>query len=417
MPTQNTDLDKTWNINTSNDTWTLTQNATISTDGEEGVLVGDNFTGNDIHIDGDVVTSSALYNVRILGNDNTIVLGKQAEIGGALVSAANVGIGIDGTGTIIDNAGVISGHLSGITADIGTEIVNTGKIEGVNAIFSGRAGLNVDNSGKLLGQEFGIKLNEDGDSALIVNQAGGLIKSGETGVSFGDASSGVLRNFGTISGPLAISAGSGETVIVNRGTIHGDIALGDGEDRFDTRGGSVSGKVDGGGGNDTYLVGGQSVAIAEQSDSGNDIVKSTVSYTLAKNIENLTLIGHKDIDGTGNAGSNSLYGNDGDNILSGRNGSDDLTGGKGDDILVGGKGADIFVFDHKDGHDTIADFHDGKDVIFTDFISSEEDFDGMVAHHLTVKGDDLLLHGKHSSLLIQNMDVDHLDFSDFFTGL
>ena len=56
-------------------------------------------------------------------------------------------------------------------------------------------------------------------------------------------------------------------------------------------------------------------------------MQSGVSYTLGTNVENLTLTGTGNINGTGNTLNNTLTGNTGDNVLNGGAGNDTLTGG------------------------------------------------------------------------------------------
>jgi len=84
-------------------------------------------------------------------------------------------------------------------------------------------------------------------------------------------------------------------------------------------------------GNDTYIVDDVNDKVVENQNSGIDLVKSSVSFTLANFVENLTLTGTKDIGATGNALDNVLTGNVGDNVLFGGGGADTLIGGKGDD--------------------------------------------------------------------------------------
>jgi len=112
-----------------------------------------------------------------------------------------------------------------------------------------------------------------------------------------------------------------------------------GDDLLDPRTGD--GPALGGAGNDTYIVDDPNDGVLEAAGEGTDVVRATVSYVLGANIENLTLEGTGDIDGTGNALANLITGNDGANVLSGADGVDRLYGGLGADDLVGGAGGDL----------------------------------------------------------------------------
>ncbi|MFW9103988.1 calcium-binding protein, partial [Pseudomonas sp. P4795] len=71
--------------------------------------------------------------------------------------------------------------------------------------------------------------------------------------------------------------------------------------------------MSGGAGNDTYVVDNVGDVIIELGTSLSEIdsVVSSVSYTLSNNVENLTLRGSDNLNGTGNALNNVLTGNTG----------------------------------------------------------------------------------------------------------
>ncbi|MFN6305625.1 MAG: beta strand repeat-containing protein, partial [Microcystis sp.] len=113
----------------------------------------------------------------------------------------------------------------------------------------------------------------------------------------------------------------------------------------------------GGLGNDTYQVDTTTDTITENVNQGTDTVQSSVTYTLGNNLENLTLTGTANINGTGNTLNNIITGNSGNNTLNGSDGNDTLIGGTGNDTLTGGAGGDRFTFNNPNqGIDTITDF-------------------------------------------------------------
>ncbi|HET7875522.1 MAG TPA: calcium-binding protein, partial [Methylomirabilota bacterium] len=111
------------------------------------------------------------------------------------------------------------------------------------------------------------------------------------------------------------------------------------------RGNSAANVLAGGPGNDTYVVGAGDTVV-ENPGEGVDTVQSSVSWTLAANVESLTLTGTAAINGTGNALNNSLTGNTAANVLD---------GGPGNDTLIGGRGNDTYVFNAGWGQDTISE--------------------------------------------------------------
>jgi hypothetical protein len=412
MPKQTDNRNTTWNVDTSDDVWTLATHAMITVDSQDGIHVGKDFTGNKINVLGDILLIKSGAGVSVDSKYNTINIGESADINAL---GTNTAIDINAGRNVIHNDGYLIAKVTAVGADVDTTIVNTGTMTGGSAVFAELDGLKIDNSGEMSGDNFAIRAHSD--NAHIVNREAGLIKADGAGIVLDNADGVVIKNFGKLVGETAMTAlGDGETSVVNRGFINGDIDLAGGSDRFDTRGGTVHGKVDGGDGADLYLVSGK-LNITEAADHGLDTVKSSADFKLVANLENLTLLGGKDIDGTGNSASNVVYGNRGDNVLSGKGGDDSIISGRGDDLMLGGGGGDIFDFAKLGGHDVIGDFQDGKDLILTDFVGGQTDFDDMVAHHLKVKGDDLLIKYGDDTLLIKDMEKSDLDISDFFTGL
>ncbi|MBP2636896.1 MAG: Hemolysin-type calcium binding domain protein, partial [Firmicutes bacterium] len=149
-------------------------------------------------------------------------------------------------------------------------------------------------------------------------------------------------------------------------------------------GGGGSDTLIGGDGNDTYNVDSTgTVVVKELAGQGIDTVASWITYTLGNDLENLSLMGSKDIDGTGNGFDNAITGNKfnnvlrggaGDDVLDGNSGNDFLWGEAGNDILDSGIGNDTFVFGTNFGHDIIIDdvFNDEDDLVqFKNFKSTE----------------------------------------------
>lgn len=130
----------------------------------------------------------------------------------------------------------------------------------------------------------------------------------------------------------------GASVILTNGALHFDLI---GADMLD--GGSGIDKMYGGSGNDLYVVDDTNDLVVERENEGHDLVRSSVSYVLHANVEDLVLTGSGAIDGTGNAASNAIIGNSGNNVLTGGGGNDNLIGGGGHDYLDGGTGGDTMT--------------------------------------------------------------------------
>ena len=102
--------------------------------------------------------------------------------------------------------------------------------------------------------------------------------------------------------------------------------------------------LQGGTGNDTYIVYDATDQVIEKAGQGTDLVRSSHSYTLGANVENLTLTGTAAVNGTGNSLANLITGNSAANVIRGGAGGDTLIGGGAGDTLTGGAGADHFKF-------------------------------------------------------------------------
>ena len=114
-------------------------------------------------------------------------------------------------------------------------------------------------------------------------------------------------------------------------------------------GGTGNDTMTGGAGDDIFYVDSTADVVTEVAGGGTDEVRSTVTWTLANPLENLTLEGAAAINGTGNAGVNVLRGNAGTNALSALGGNDIVSGGAGADTMDGGAGTDLLDYAYDGG--------------------------------------------------------------------
>jgi Ca2+-binding RTX toxin-like protein len=181
----------------------------------------------------------------------------------------------------------------------------------------------------------------------------------------------------TLTGSAALNATGDDGANKLTGNTGNNILEGHGgDDTLD--GGDGSDTLIGGAGNDTYIAGADDTII-EIGGEGTDNVRSSVTITLAPNLENLVLTGSAAISGTGNEHDNTITGNRsantltggaGHDVLLGKNGKDTLFGGLGNDTLdggggtdqlVGGQGNDVYrlYFGGGRGNDTIVEDQNG----------------------------------------------------------
>ncbi|MBK8189668.1 MAG: calcium-binding protein [Vampirovibrionales bacterium] len=279
--------------------------------------------GNDVYIvdnAGDVVNEAANAGIDTVQSSISYTLGANVE-NLTLLGSSN----LNGTGNALNN--VIIGNAGVNTLDGGAG----------NDTLDGGAGAD-----RLTG---GL-----GDDVYVVDNAGDIVtESANQGADTVRAS--ISYTLGanvenlTLLGSSNLN-GTGNTVdnvlIGNAGanTLNG----GSGNDTLD--GGAGADTLIGGSGNDTYVVDNAGDVVTESASQGTDTVQSSLSYTLGANVENLTLLGSANLNGTGNTLNNVLTGNAGANTLSGGSGNDTLDGGLGADTLVGGSGNDTYVVDN-----------------------------------------------------------------------
>lgn len=213
-----------------------------------------------------------------------------------------------------------------------------------------RAGLGNDTY--VFGRGYGVDLLQDaGGTADTIQLAEGILAA--------DVS--LLRNGNDLllsidQSPTHLqmsSAASIERIAFNDGTIWDAAAI-----LSHTVVGTIN-SMTGTAGNDTFVVDHTFDTVAESANQGTDTVQSLVSYTLPDHVENLTLTGHFNVDGTGNLLDNVIIGNSGNNKLSGSlndyngGGSDVLQGGAGDDSYTVVGNADTVIEALNEGIDTI----------------------------------------------------------------
>jgi|GEM_PF-259753 len=162
----------------------------------------------------------------------------------------------------------------------------------------------------------------------LVSGSGDEVSDGSNTINW---SGNAIENITTGSGNDSITGDSDANLII----------AGAGDDTLD--GGSGADTLMGGTGNDVYVVNNTGVTITENAGEGTDTVESSIAYSLSDNVENLTLTGTSNIDGTGNSLNNVIQANSGNESLSGEAGDDTLISGTGVDTLIGGTGNDTYV--------------------------------------------------------------------------
>lgn len=361
--------------------------------GKSGIFTESEGTRIDIaksgHVGGYFGVSTSGDNTRLVNNGR--------------IATDNVAVGMDGEASSFINHGTVVSEFS--YAYLGASVneftfENTGKITSVNGLL-----FDADNLTATFGKNSVVKSEhgvietntELGEIAHITNR--GQLTS--TGNGFLDA----------------IYGGGGQEIIRNSGVITGSVNLGGGADRFDGRGGNVvgGGVILGDEGDDTFRLSNGSARAYESTGEGYD--RLTVSFSLkldaGNEMEEIRLAGNHNLRLTGNEKDNQLFGNSGNNRLNGGDGEDELTGGKGNDILTGGGDGDIFHFKPHADREIITDFADGLDHLV--FVAGKDikSIDDLLAHHVHQQGDNLVISGDGTDMIIRNLDKANFDATDF----
>jgi len=241
----------------------------------------------------------------------------------------------EGTDTVRSSVSyTIGANIENLQLTGATNISGTGNAE-VNVLtgndgdntLDGKAGADIMNGG--LGNDTYFADNSN-DKAIESSAAGG----------FDQVFSAASFTLGTNVEKLTLTGGS---AIDGTGNGGANILVGNNAANvLDGKAGADT--MDGGGGNDTFGI--DNAADTVTDSSGTDTVNSSITYTLAANLENLTLFGGAAINGTGNTSANAITGNAAINALSGGDGNDTLNGGAGADTMNGGIGNDTFVVDN-----------------------------------------------------------------------
>lgn len=291
-----------------------------------------NGTGNALD---NVLTGNSAANVLTggAGNDTYLV-----GTGDTTVEAANEGID-----TVLSAiTWTLATNVENLTLTGTTAINGTGNA--LNNVLTGNSAANVLSGGA--GSD--TLVGGNGNDTYVVDATTDVVTENlNEGVDLVQAS--VTYTLGanvenlTLTGTAAIN-GTGNAL---NNTLTGNA----GNNSLD--GGAGNDTMAGGTGNDTYYVDSASDVITEAASAGTDTVVSSVNWTLGTNLENLTLAGTANINGTGNTVANRITGNAGNNVLSGGAGSDTMLGGAGNDTYVVDATTDVVTENLNEGLDLV----------------------------------------------------------------
>ncbi len=167
-----------------------------------------------------------------------------------------------------------------------------------------------------------------GDDTYVVDDAGDVVTE-SAGEGLDSVQSSVSYSLGANLEHLTLV---GAADLAGTGNELDNILIGNSGNNV-LEGAAGADRMIGGAGDDRYLVDDAGDVVVEQIDEGIDTVESSVTYTLAANVENLTLAGTAAINGSGNELDNVLAGNSAANVLAGGQGNDTYVIGIGDQVV------------------------------------------------------------------------------------
>jgi trimeric autotransporter adhesin len=345
----------TWILATEVENLTLTGASAISGTGNllDNVLTGNSAINTLTGGDGNDTLDGGLGADKLLGGagNDTYLVDNTAEL-----ITENLSAGID---LVLSSATyILAANVENLTLIGSTAINGTGNL--LNNVLTGNSAANILNGGT-------------GADTLI----GGTGNDTYAVDNIGDV---VIENFN--EGTDLVQAGVTYSLDANieNLTLTGSTSINATGNELDNvlTGNTGINAMTGGAGNDTYIVAAGDTTI-ELAGGGIDTVQTSIVWTLAAEVENLTLTGTAAVNGNGNTVDNILTGNSAVNTLSGGEGKDTILAGAGNDILVGGAGkdtltggagADIFDFNliaesgiGPSAYDVITDFLAGTDRI------------------------------------------------------
>lgn len=307
-----------------------------------------------------------------LSNINNLIGSNQADnlTGDALGNVLDGGAGVDmmkGAGGddvyVVDNSGdvVTEGLNAGIDTVLssvtlvlknnvenlvllGTQAIN-GTGNNLANIITGNAASNTLNGGAGADSLIG----GFGDDSYTVDNTGDVITEDLTGGTDKISSSisyTLPNNVETLflTGTLAIDGVGNDLANILQGNAAANILDG-------AAGADV---LKGGTGDDVYGVDNGADTVTEALNAGTDKIRSTVTFTLPNNVENLELLGTVAINGNGNTLGNILTGNAANNVLNGAAGVDTLVGGLGDDGYTVDNAGDVVTELPNEGIDRVS---------------------------------------------------------------